>query len=164
MSDLLNNSYYAATANAWVRQRPLTGSASCDVCVIGGGFTGLSAALAAAEAGYTVALLEAETIGFGASGRNGGQLIPGLRWSMRDIDAAFGRERAKAIFGLAWSAVGRVRDRISRHAIACDLKTGHLEAAYKSSHFADMQDAFMHCDRRCSLFPPRRRSLPVRPG
>jgi gamma-glutamylputrescine oxidase len=139
MPDPLNNSYYRASTNAWETQPPLMDAVSCDVCVIGGGFTGVSAALACAEKGLSVILLEAETIGFGASGRNGGQLIPGLRWSMREIDAEFGRERAKAIFDLAWSAVDRVNDRISKHEIACDLKFGHLEAAYKPAHFGDMQ-------------------------
>ena len=108
MRDPLNNSYYAASAHAWETQVPLLGDVKCDVCVVGGGFTGLSTALACAEKGLSVILLEAETIGFGASGRNGGQLIPGLRWSMQEIDAEFGRERAKAIFDLAWSAVARV--------------------------------------------------------
>jgi gamma-glutamylputrescine oxidase len=139
MPDSLNDSYYAATAHAWETQASLKGKASCDVCVVGGGFTGLSAALACAEQGLSVILLEAETIGFGASGRNGGQLIPGLRWSMREIDAEFGRERAKAIFDLAWSAVERVNSRISKHNIDCDLKAGHVEAAYKPAHFGDMQ-------------------------
>ena len=138
MPDLLNKTYYDATANAWETQASLTGEASCDVCVIGGGFTGLSAALACAEKGLSVVLLEAETIGFGASGRNGGQLIPGLRWSMREIDAEFGRDRAQAIFDLAWSAVSRVNERVGRHNIDCNLKSGHLEAAYKPSHFDDM--------------------------
>jgi gamma-glutamylputrescine oxidase len=139
MPDPLNNSYYAASSNAWETQAALKGEVSCDVCVIGGGFTGLSAALACAEKGLSVVLLEAETIGFGASGRNGGQLIPGLRWSMREIDAEFGREHAKAIFDLAWGAADRVNNRIAQHDIDCDLKSGHLEAAYKPSHFSDMQ-------------------------
>ena len=139
MPDRLNDSYYRATANCWETQRPLDHALDCDVAVIGGGFTGLSAALACAEKGLKVALLEAQSIGFGASGRNGGQLIPGLRWSMREIDAAFGRERAKAIFDLAWGAGARVHDRIVRHDIKCDLKSGHLEAAYKPGHFDDMQ-------------------------
>jgi gamma-glutamylputrescine oxidase len=139
VSDPLNNSYYAATANAWETQPPFTGEGDYDVAVIGGGFTGLSAALACVEKGLKVVLLEAKTIGFGASGRNGGQLIPGLRWSMREIDAEFGRERAQAIFDLAYSAVGRVKDRIAKHKIQCDLKSGHLEAAYKPAHFDAMQ-------------------------
>ena len=139
MRDPLNNSYYAATANPWTAQAPLSGDVTCDVCVIGGGFTGLSASLSAAEAGYSVVLLEAETIGFGASGRNGGQLIPGLGWSMREIDAALGCDRAAAIFDLTEGAVDRVRDRIVRHDIACDLKVGHFSAASKPKHFSNMQ-------------------------
>ena len=139
VTDPLNNSYYAATANARETQPRFSGDGSYDVAVIGGGFTGLSAALACSEKGLKVALFEAKTIGFGASGRNGGQLIPGLRWSMREIDEEFGRERAQAIFDLAYRAVGRVKDRITKHRIQCDLKSGHLEAAYKSAHFDAMR-------------------------
>ena len=139
MTDPLNNSYYAATANAWEMQQSYVGDGDYDVAVIGGGFTGLSAALACAERGLKVALIERHSIGFGASGRNGGQLIPGLRWSMREIDEEFGRERSQAIFDLAYGAVGRVQDRITKHGIQCDLKSGHLEAAYKPAHFDAMK-------------------------
>jgi gamma-glutamylputrescine oxidase len=139
MPDPLNNSYYQATANAWETQPEFAEEGEYDVAVIGGGFTGLSAALACAEKGLKVVLLEKETIGFGASGRNGGQLIPGLRWSMREIDEEFGRERAQAIFDLAYGAVDRVKGRIAKHDIQCDLKAGHLEAAYKPAHFEAMQ-------------------------
>jgi gamma-glutamylputrescine oxidase len=139
MPDPLNDSYYRATANAWIAEPRFVGKSRVDVVVIGGGFTGLSAALACAEKGLKVILLEAETIGFGASGRNGGQLIPGLRWTMREIDEEFGRERAKAIFDLAYGAVNRVMSRIAGHKIKCDFKSGHLEAAYKPSHFDAMQ-------------------------
>jgi len=137
--DPLANSYYAATAQAWDTQASLVSLEDCDIAIIGGGFTGLSAALACAEKGLSVILLEARSIGFGASGRNGGQLIPGLRWSMREIDAEFGRARAQAIFDLAYGAVDRVKSRIAKHHIPCDAKKGHLEAAYKSAHFDAMQ-------------------------
>ena len=132
-------SYYAATANRRESNVAAPDIGHVDVVVVGGGFTGLSAALTCAEKGLKVALYEAETIGFGASGRNGGQLIPGLRWSMREIEAEFGHDRARAIFDLAYGAVGRVHGRIRRHGIACDLKSGHLEAAYKTAHFESMQ-------------------------
>ena len=134
---MLDN-YYTATANQLRHPQPLSGAVDCDVVVIGGGFTGVAAALACAEKGFSVILLEAETIGFGASGRNGGQLIPGLRWSMREMDAEFGQERAKAIFDVAWKARDRVWDRVAHHKIGCDLTSGHLEAAYKPAHLDDM--------------------------
>ena len=86
----------------------------------------------------SVILLEAERIGFGASGRNGGQLIPGLRWSMRELADAFGIERAKAVMGAALTARDSVHERIKKHGIACDLKPGHLEAAHKPAHFQEM--------------------------
>ena len=138
MSDPLADSYYRASANAFQPQPELSGAHSCDLCVIGGGFTGLSAALAAAEAGMSVILLEAETIGFGASGRNGGQLIPGLRWSLGELAKSFGMDRAKAVFSLALTARDSVHARIDRHGIACDLASGHLEAAHKPAHFEEM--------------------------
>lgn len=139
MPDLPNTSYYAATANVWQGGAAEPAHDNYDVIVVGGGFTGLAAALACAERGRSVALVEAQTIGFGASGRNGGQLIPGLRWSMREIATEFGRERAQAIFDLAYGAVARVNHRVARHDIKCDLKRGHLEAAYRPRHFAAMQ-------------------------
>lgn len=135
-----DGNYYRATAQPFPVQPPLRGESRCDLIVIGGGFTGTAAALAAAEAGAGVVLLEAETIGFGASGRNGGQLIPGLRWTARELIAAFGLERARSVHALAMDAVGRVKARVARHAIACDLAPGHLEAAHKPSHFAQMRD------------------------
>ncbi|MEO7634486.1 MAG: FAD-binding oxidoreductase, partial [Sphingomicrobium sp.] len=132
--------FYHATANPFPPQLPLSGDAECDIVVIGGGFTGCAAALAAAERGARVVLLEAETIGFGASGRNGGQLIPGLRWTARELIAAFGLDRARAIHALAMEAVARLKARIAHHGIACDLAPGQLEAAHKPAHFAAMRD------------------------
>ncbi|MBO9695573.1 MAG: FAD-binding oxidoreductase [Sphingopyxis sp.] len=137
MTDPLNHSYYAATAHEW-RPRAFAGDLECDVAVIGGGFTGLSAALACAERGFSVILVEREHVGFGASGRNGGQLIPGLRWTASELEEAFGGERADALFNLCWRQ-NRVKARIAKHDIACDLKAGHLEAAWTPKDFDAMK-------------------------
>ena len=138
MTDPLNHSYYAATAHKRQPQRDIEGDLQCDVAVIGGGFTGLGAALACAERGFSVILFEAEHVGFGASGRNGGQLIPGLRWTASEIEREFGRERAGALFDLCWRD-NRVKNRIARHGIDCDLKARHLEAAWTPKDFDDMR-------------------------
>ena len=138
MTDPLANSYYAATAHEWSVHADIDGEYACDVAVIGGGFTGLSAALACAERGFSVILVEAEKVGFGASGRNGGQLIPGLRWSASELEAEFGHERAAALFGLCWRD-NRVKTRIAKHGIDCDLKVGHLEAAWSQKDFDTMR-------------------------
>ncbi|MEG3153687.1 NAD(P)/FAD-dependent oxidoreductase [Sphingomonas sp. RB1R13] len=132
------SNYYRATANGWVAQPALAGEASADLIVVGGGFTGMAAALSAAERGRRVVLVEAGQIGDGASGRNGGQLIPGLRWSAGELVAEFGIAQAKAIHAVAMMAVERVAARIERHGIACDYKSGHLEAAWRPAHLAAM--------------------------
>lgn len=146
MSDPLANSYYAATAHPW-RPRPFQGDLTCDVAVIGGGFTGLSAALACAERGFSVILIESEYIGFGASGRNGGQLIPGLRWTASELEAEFGRDSADALFDLCWRQ-NPVKARIDKHDIACDLKAGHLEAAWTPRDFDAMKREADHLAAR----------------
>ena len=130
-SDLgMANSYYAATANAFAPTPPLMGERTTDLCVIGGGLTGVSAALHGAEAGLDVVLLEAGRIGWGASGRSGGQLIPGLRKGAAELVRAFGVDRARALYDVALEARTLVFDLIARHKIACDLKAnGHLTLA-----------------------------------
>lgn len=132
-------SYYAASANPFDRQPLLEGDLTADLVVVGGGYTGLSTALHAAEAGLSVVLLEARRIGWGASGRNGGQMIPGLRWGAADLVAALGEGRARELLLLANAAGGKVRDRIARHQIACDLRAGHFLAAAKPSHLDEMK-------------------------
>ena len=138
MTDPLANSYYAATVHRWRSSYEMGEDLSFDVAVIGGGFTGLSAALACAERGFSVILIEREHIGFGASGRNGGQLIPGLRWTASELEDEFGRDRADALFDLCWRE-NRVKARIAKHGIDCDLKPGHLEAAWTPKDFGTMR-------------------------
>jgi gamma-glutamylputrescine oxidase len=134
-------SYFAPTANPFASAPKLEGEYSADVCVIGGGFTGLSAALHAAERGYSVILLEAGRIGWGASGRNGGQMIPGLRKGAAELVRTFGKARARTIFDLALEARGVVLDRIAKHNIACDLRiNGHLTAAAKPADLRWMEE------------------------
>src|SRR5579859_1729487 len=122
-------SYYAATALPSPRNPSLSENIEADLVVIGGGCTGLSAALHAAQRGYRVVLLEGGRIGWGASGRNGGQIIPGLRQGPRQLAKLYGREEAKRLFALAVSARDLVAGLIEKFAIPCDLAlTGHLHA------------------------------------
>ena len=112
----------------------LEGSLSADVAIVGGGYTGLSALLHMAERGYDAVLLEAARVGAGASGRNGGQLSSGQRLDQLRLEQLVGKERARRLWQLAEAAKALVKARIARHAIACDLKPGILDAAYKPAH------------------------------
>ena len=137
------DSYYAATANARPDRPNLRGDTRCDVCIVGGGYTGLSAALHLAERGYDTVLLEAERIGFGASGRNGGQLGSGQRQEQHDVEKLVGKDDARRLWDLAEESKSLCKDLIARHGIACDLKPGILHAAHKPAlardfrHYAD---------------------------
>jgi gamma-glutamylputrescine oxidase len=133
-------SYYAATANPAPDHPPLVGEIEVDLAVVGGGCTGLSAALHAAEQGLSVAVLEGGKVGWGASGRNGGQVIPGLRKGALELIEAFGVDKARALFVLALEARALVCDLIARHAIDCDLRmNGHLLAAVKDADLRGME-------------------------
>jgi gamma-glutamylputrescine oxidase len=140
MRQLPNNSYYTASAGAFPIASKLRGEERADVCVVGGGFTGLSAALNCAERGLSVVLLEAEFIGFGASGRNGGQMIPGFNMYGSDLVKLIGRERGEALYRLANAAQRSVHARIARHNIECDLRKGHVHLAAKRGDYADFAD------------------------
>ncbi|TCK30794.1 gamma-glutamylputrescine oxidase [Ancylobacter aquaticus] len=129
-------SWYAATANRSSPLPPLQGGARADVCVIGGGYTGLSAALHMAEAGLDVVLLEAGRVGSGASGRNGGQIHSGQRRDQDWLEARVGLDDAKALWRLAEDAKALLHDLIKRHAIDCDLRPGLIEADHKPGYVA----------------------------
>jgi gamma-glutamylputrescine oxidase len=131
-------SWYAATADIPPAAPPLVGETQADVCVVGGGFTGLSAALHLAEAGYDVVLLEAHRVGWGASGRNGGQVGSGQRQGQGWLERAAGLDSARWFWGMAEEAKALVRDRIARHGIDCALKPGILHASHRISHVREL--------------------------
>jgi len=136
----LANSLWAATANPAADRVELTGTQKADVVVIGGGYTGLSAALHLAEGGAQVTLLEARQPGWGASGRNGGQINPGLKDGPEGIIRKFGPDAGPRMIAMAGRAADLVFDLIERHAIACDarrpgwLRAAHNEAGLTSLH------------------------------
>jgi gamma-glutamylputrescine oxidase len=134
MSSAYPQSYYAATAVGVHEHPKLQGALRADVCVIGGGFTGLSAALNLAEQGFDVILLEAERIGFGASGRNGGLIGSGQRKDVIEMEEQFGLERSRQFWQFAEAAKTEIRERVEKHAIDCDLQYGQIEGVHKKSY------------------------------
>jgi gamma-glutamylputrescine oxidase len=124
-------SWYVATAKGVPRLEPLAGDERADVCIIGAGYTGLSAAIHLAERGYSIVVLEAECVGFNASGRNGGQLGSGHRKDQRTLEEKLGREWAHRLWSLAEDGLTTTKRLIAEHKIDCDLKPGVLHAAWK---------------------------------
>ena len=121
------NSYYAASSGAQQLVRPnLQESLEADVLVIGAGYTGLYSALRLAEAGKRVVLLESSRVGWGASGRNGGQVILGFSCDMPPFEEALGLDGARTVWRLTQQAAEEIRSRIAQHQIACDFRPGHV--------------------------------------
>ncbi len=137
-------SYYAATATPLAPFPPLKGARRSDVCVVGGGFTGLSAALHLAERGYSVILLEAHRVGFGASGRNGGQVGPGQRIGQDVLEKMFGRADARRLWDLGLEARDIVQELIARLEIDCGYKPGVLHADW---HASDVPEAHAYAEK-----------------
>lgn len=131
-------SYYFATRNRSLDCPPLEGQAQADVCVVGGGFTGVNTAIELAERGHSVILLEARQIAWAASGRNGGQLIRGLGHDLGKFQKYIGSDGCQTLERLGLEAVDIVRQRVQRHAIDCDLRWGHCELANTPRHFAGL--------------------------
>lgn len=132
-------SYYAATANPFAPYPALNGPVRCDVCIIGGGFTGLSSALYLVEAGYDVVLLEAARIGWGASGRNGGQVVNSYSRDIDVIEARYGADTAAMLGSMMFEGAEIIRRRIDQYAIACDYRPGGIFAALNPKQCHELQ-------------------------
>ena len=127
------DSYYAASVNDQTSFPALEGAHSADVCVVGAGFTGVATALTLAERGYSVAVIEANRVGWGASGRNGGQLINGIS-GLEKLRKRHGDGIANMLWDMKWRGNDIVYDRVEKYGINCDLKPGFIETACKKSH------------------------------
>ena len=146
-------SYYAASAaptaavgaagaadGAQTHRESLLGDVRADVAVLGGGIAGCSAALHLAKRGYRVALLEAHAVGYGASGRSGGQTIFGLAVSQKALAAEVGRDDARRLFDLSVEALDLTQSLINENAIDCDYHPNHVHVAVKPRHLRELDD------------------------
>jgi gamma-glutamylputrescine oxidase len=141
-------SWYAATATPLDAFAPLRGAVKADVCVVGAGYTGLSAALHLAKAGRNVVLLEAQRVGFGASGRNGGQLGGGQRVEQDSLEKMLGRAQAQRLWDLGEDAKALVKDMIAEHQIDCHLRPGVAWTASSNADVRHLHDYAHHLQDR----------------
>ena len=147
-------SYYAATTNDLTEYVPLRGDERADVCVIGAGFSGVSTALHLAERGYKVLVLEANRVGWGASGRNGGELIGGIagekrlfRYHSKHLSKQESTRTEKMIWDMRWAGHEIIKQRVQAYGIECDLKFGYLDVAIKQRHIRDMHQTLDYLHR-----------------
>ncbi|MDJ0813045.1 MAG: FAD-dependent oxidoreductase [Woeseiaceae bacterium] len=136
-------SYYAATANEQTDYPPLQGDQLADVCVIGAGFTGIATALTLAERGYDVRVVEANKVGWGASGRNGGQMIGGIAGEKHVAKAC----DADMLWQMHWRGHDIIAERVEKYGIECDLKYGYVDVAIKPRHLRDFQEEFDYLEK-----------------
>ena len=134
------NSYYAATRNHTGDFPVLEELVECDVCVIGAGYTGLSSALFLAEAGYSVTVLEAAKVGFGASGRNGGQLVNSYSRDVDVIEQRYGEKSAEILGSMMFEGAEIIRQRIQHYDIQCDYRQGGIFAALNKKQFKGLAE------------------------
>jgi gamma-glutamylputrescine oxidase len=142
------DSYYSASIREASDYPVLEGEHRVDVAIVGGGFTGVATAVELAERGYRVAVIEANKVGWGASGRNGGQVtgsLSGEATMRRQMRRTLGEEAADFVWNLRWRGHRIICDRVARYAIPCDLKHGHLQAAWQPSHLAALRADYEAC-------------------
>lgn len=138
------SSYYAASQRDKESFPTLTSDVTTDICIVGGGLSGVSTAVELAERGYDVVLLEANRIGWGASGRNGGQIIGGYGSKLTNnpeaTDKQLGAGAADAISAMGVECVDIIRERIEKYNIECDLKWGYLNVALKPRELKEFEE------------------------
>ena len=136
-----SNSWYSSTPNKLLATLGvLKGEINCDVCVIGGGFTGLSTALELSQNKYSVILLESQDIAGSASGNNSGLLLRGYNHSPNTLISRYGSATAKMMCNVTLEGLALVIDRIEKHNIKCDLKFGHVTAAISDKHVSSLKN------------------------
>jgi gamma-glutamylputrescine oxidase len=133
------DSYYAATAHPAMPRPALAGSIDCDVCVVGGGIAGCSVALHLAERGYRVVLLEEHRVGWGASGRSGGQALFGVAAGQAKIERLMGSAAARAIWDVSIAGLALIKELLVKYAIECDWVSGQMQVALKARHERELQ-------------------------
>ncbi|MYH91538.1 MAG: FAD-binding oxidoreductase [Gammaproteobacteria bacterium] len=140
-------SWYEATRRYRIDAGRIDGELQADVVVIGGGLTGASAALCLAERGVRVALLESRFFGWGASGRSGGQIIAGYSCDQRVLEKLAGLDTARELWEHSLAALDYTRERVRRHGIDCDLRSGYLHVGVKQRHARELAEWAEHLER-----------------
>ncbi|WP_374427224.1 NAD(P)/FAD-dependent oxidoreductase [Ideonella dechloratans] len=156
--DLARDSYYAATAQRDARFAPLDGSSDCDVAVVGGGLAGLTAALDLARMGHQVALLEAKQVGWGASGRNGGQAIHGLACDQSVIEDQLGLDDARRVWSMSLEALELLQTRMEQHQIDAEWRQGYIGVATNARKGAELMQ---WADRMAQLYQAEFTRIPA---
>ncbi|MFB2653693.1 NAD(P)/FAD-dependent oxidoreductase [Shewanella seohaensis] len=144
-------SYYNATIKQESDYPELEGEIRVDVAIIGGGFTGVATAVELSEKGYQVALLEANKIAWGATGRNGGQVTGSLSGDAamtKQLRRQLGQEAEDYVWNLRWRGHDIIKNRVAKYGIDCDLKFGHIQTAYRPAHMVELQQMFDEANRR----------------